>query len=97
MAPRRDNETMHSISSNWQALCKRVTVERDPVRLLAVFLWIDRLSAQKGEKHIRRREQVMQPQSYLEFCPHCSAIIELEKQLLTNLERCPWCEGPLIE
>lgn len=88
---------MHSPASSWQALCKRAAVERDPVRLLALFLWIDLLGTHKTEKHRNRPEQVVQPQFSRSSCPHCSAIIEPEEQLSSHLEKCPWCEGSFKE
>ena len=76
MALRGGNETMHSTSASWQALCKRAAVERDPVRLLALFLWIDLLATQKTEKHCGRRKQVVQPKSSFASYPDCPAIID---------------------
>lgn len=89
MAPRSDETTTHS----WQALCKRAAAERDPVRLLALFLWIDLLATQKTEECGKQREQVVRPRVYLACCPHCSAIIGPEGQVPRDRERCPWCKG----
>jgi len=89
MAPRSGEKTTHS----WQILCKRAAVERDPVRLLALFLWIDLLATQKAEEYGKQPEQVVRPRVCLASCPHCSAIIRPEGQVPRDRRRCPWCMG----
>jgi len=77
---------------DWQDLCKQAVVEQDPVRLLKLFLKIDRLQ-NHGILQPWRELPVSHASSQIP-CPHCSALLEPQEQILEhNVFKCPWCEG----
>ena len=87
------HEIMHSIPSNWQALCREAAVERDPERLSALFLSIDHLVSRENQKERQRSEQTVRLPCVV-VCPHCAAIIDPEQpRIRPDLKMCPWCEG----
>jgi hypothetical protein len=75
-----------------QDLCNQAVVEQDPVRLLKLFLKIDRL--QENEALERGRELPPSHPAQQVPCPYCSALLEPQEQIIEqNVLRCPWCEG----
>ena len=84
-----------STSRECQKLCRRAAVEHDPVRLLALFLQIDRLANQQSPKCTRVGNTLCSALAISSIiCPHCCAIIELPGPRATgNLLYCPWCSG----
>jgi|SRR6185369_3486839 hypothetical protein len=77
---------------DWQELCKQAVIERDPVRLLKLFLKIDRLHSHGTLKPWREPPASHATQQIP--CPYCSALLEPQEQIVDhNVFRCPWCEG----
>ena len=77
---------------DWQDLCRQAVVEHDPIRLLKLFLKIDRLQNHGILQPCR--ELSAPPASPQIPCPYCSALLEPQEQILEhNVFKCPWCEG----
>ena|SRR5215831_15325962 len=77
---------------DWQDLCKQAVVEQDPVRLLKLFLKIDRLQ-NHGILQTWRELPVSHASPQIP-CPYCSALLEAQEQVVEhNAFKCPWCEG----
>src|SRR5262249_33972322 len=67
-------------------------VEQDPVRLLKLFLKIDRL---QSLGFLKTWQELPVPQASQQIpCPYCSALLEPQEQIIEyNFFKCPWCEG----
>ena len=77
---------------DWQDLCNQAVVEQDPVRLLKLFLKIDRLQRNEILKPSRKRPASQASQQIP--CPYCSALLEPDEQVIEpSVVTCPWCEG----
>lgn len=77
---------------DWQDLCNQAVVEQDPVRLLHLFLKIDRLQENEA---LRPWRELPPPHPAQQVpCPYCSALLEPQEQIIEqNVLTCPWCEG----
>ena len=76
---------------DWQDLCKQAVVEKDPVRLLKLFLKIDHLQNHGIPKPWR---ELPVSHSLQIPCPYCSALLEPQEQIIEhNVFKCHWCEG----
>ena len=79
---------------DWQELCKQAVIERDPVRLLKLFLKIDRLHSHGTLKPWREPPASHATQQIP--CPYCSALLEPQEQIVDhNVFRCPGARDDL--